>query len=305
MYSRVVKFAVFFAALCGLSLMSVGSASAAVEHCARTENKEGDFQEKVNGKCQGNFESLLEWIGWIKGRQVNATGLFCVQDALAKEVDHWEDELCKEANNVDIGNYALLDLGKGKGPKELELVGEEITVPFEGTSGEATLENEKETKVGCTAGKEKGAAETTTEGTVELVFTGCKLKEAKCKTAGAAEGEIKIAGSTTLVFDSLEPLGVAALLKLTETTFECTALVKITVKGTLLLLITPINSETTKFEFIVKQSKGKPTDNKYWEEGVEKTPSLLTSINGGAFVGAGVESAANKVTTSGMTKIEG
>jgi hypothetical protein len=187
------------------------------------------------------------------------------------------------------------------------LSGETFPVTFEGTSGKGTLETVKKTTVKCSAGTSKGTILENKTGETTIIFTGCESSGFKCETTGAGSGEIITSGTTLLVFDSLTTLGVAQLLTVKETVFECTSLVKIKVKGSLLLLITPINTETTKFELIVKQTAGKPSDKAYWNNstGKEEAPLLLSSINGGAFEESADESAENKITTNKMNTVNG
>ena len=139
-------------------------------------------------------------------------------------------------------------------------------------------------------------------GNITSTFTGCEGSGFKCNTTGRGAGEIIIKGAFTFRFDSLTPLGVAWLLSVEETAFECTSLLKVKLRkgGTVPLLINPLNTEVTEFELIAKQSKGKPEDSKYWESGVETHPLLLVSINSGTFEEAAVGSELNKAKTLQM-----
>jgi hypothetical protein len=297
--ARVILLLSGLLVIVGMSLVSVSPASA---FCDRTENeKEGDG----NRGCQVTGP-LLNEILWTQATRIDRL-LYCVKDLLTRSQDKWTNLACTTVSPRDEGLFALVDLGDARrGPKANPLVNENIPINFEGTSGAGTLETLKGTKVSCTKGTNKGKIETPTEGSVELVFTGCTSSGFKCRTVGASEGEIKTSGTTKLVFDSLEPLGVALLLSVAETTFECTSLVKVKVKGNILLLVTPVGTETERFEIVVKQSKGDPTDNKYWNaEGKEEKPSLLSSINGAAFESSADESAENTIKTSEMVTIEG
>lgn len=190
-------------------------------------------------------------------------------------------------------------------PSVTLLPGEKFPVAFEGKSGKGILETVKGTTVKCSSGKSSGSIEGEKTGKTTITFEGCESSGFKCNTTGKGSGIIETSGTTTLVFDSLSPLGVALLLAVNETTFECTALVKVKVKGNILLLVKPLGEEVTSFELIVTQSKGVPGDTKYFEGGVEKHPTLLSSIDGGAFENSADESTENKITTAKMVKIEG
>ena len=185
------------------------------------------------------------------------------------------------------------------------LAGEKFSVLFEGTSSKGVLETVKGTTVNCSSGKNSGSIEGEKTGKTTITFEGCESSGFKCNTTGKGAGIIETSGNTTLVFDSLTPLAVALLLAVNETTFECTALVKVKVKGNILLLISPINQEVTSLTLTVTQSKGQPGDSKYWEGGTEKHPTLLSSIDGGAFEISADESTENKITTKKMIKVEG
>jgi hypothetical protein len=190
-------------------------------------------------------------------------------------------------------------------PEYVLLSGENFPAKFEGTSGKGLIETVKGTDIKCSSGTSKGEITGAKAGTASITFTGCESSGFKCATTGAATGEITISGSTTLVFDSLGEPRAALLLSLTETTIECTALVKIKIKSNILLLLSPLDFETTKFEATLKQTSGKPADNKYWNSaGEEKAPLLLAAINGGTFEEAAEESAEIKLTTNKPLKIE-
>lgn len=193
-------------------------------------------------------------------------------------------------------------------PKVSLLPGEAFPVKFEGTSAKGTLETAAGTQIKCTSGSSSGEITSGTAGTASLKFFGCEALGAKCNTTGGASGEIVTSGTTLLVFDNLTELALANLLTVPETTINCTALVTIKVKGTILLLISKINEENTKFELLVALvKKGKPADKNYWTTapGTEQHPLLLSSINGGAFEESADESAENKITTKKMVTFEG
>lgn len=201
---------------------------------------------------------------------------------------------------------AIASAGASAAEPNVTLLGTEtFPVTFSGTSGKGVLETVAGTTVKCEKDKSSGSITSATAGTSKITFEECKSSGFACNTTGQGSGIIVSEGTTKLVYDALTTLGVALLMTVKETVFECTAFVKVKVKGTILILINPINKETTAFELIVKQSKGVPADNKYWEGGVEKKPKLESSIDGGAFEESADESAENKITTSKMMTVNG
>jgi hypothetical protein len=116
------------------------------------------------------------------------------------------------------------------------------------------------------------------------------VEKVKCSTPGDRTGEELLPLNLfLLVYDSLTPLGVAALLLVSEFTVECGAL-KIKLKGSMLWLITPINKKLAKGSdeamgtlHCSAAKNGVPTESKYWNEKAELAliPTLLTNFGAG------------------------
>jgi hypothetical protein len=117
-----------------------------------------------------------------------------------------------------------------------------------------------------------------------------KLKEtlapkAECHSEGDPQGEVLVPqGTILLVYDSLSPLGVAARLAVPEVKMLCGTATKFKVKGSLLSLITPINtivksgSTTTQFGTHCTTTVGEPAETRYWNQsGTEEHTKLEAS----------------------------
>lgn len=190
-------------------------------------------------------------------------------------------------------------------PEAVVLAGEGFPVTFEGTSGAGKLETlGGGTKVECAKGTVTGSVESAKKGKAEFTFKECKSSGFKCNTVKAAEGTIITTGTFVPVYDNEAPLLPALLLTVAETKFECTSLVKVTVKGNLLLLFASLTSgtEVKEAELILKQTSGDPADKTYRLKSGEATKEalLLSSINGGTFVDSADGSEANKVKYAKM-----
>ena len=93
-------------------------------------------------------------------------------------------------------------------------------------------------------------------------------------------------GTILLVYDSLSPLGVAGRLQVPEVKILCGTASKIKVKGSVLSLITPVNtavksgSTTTQSGTYCNATVGEATETRYWNQsGVEEHTKL--EANGG------------------------
>jgi hypothetical protein len=106
--------------------------------------------------------------------------------------------------------------------------------------------------------------------------------KAECHSEGDAQGEILVPQDTVLlVYDSLSPLGVAGRLAVPEVKILCGTATKIKVKGSVLSLISPINtiakagSTTTKSETHCTSTVGEAAETRYWNQsGVEEHTKL-------------------------------
>jgi len=177
---------------------------------------------------------------------------------------------------------------------------------FEGTSGKGKLEEEGAfASIECKKDTNSGSFTGEKSGTLTLKFKECSAVGGKCKTSGAAAGEIASEGSTVPVLISKGDIGI--LIKPAAVTITCTGTLigEFTVKvtGTIIILmnVTPGKAVKAKekFELIVKQSKGKQeftTCEAPVESGVcgeSHTLVAENSLNGNKKENSGDESAEN------------
>jgi hypothetical protein len=150
-----------------------------------------------------------------------------------------------------------------------------VSVKF--TSGAGTLEAEGGHTVSCKHDSGAGTIENAkTIAKAVIKFTGCTtniIGEDECKTAGKAKGEIVTNTlAAKLVFDNKEKTSVALLAANEKgpaelyAEFECLGLETIKVKGSVLLLVTTLNTSTNLIKTSAKQTGGKPEDTSYWNE---------------------------------------
>jgi hypothetical protein len=118
-------------------------------------------------------------------------------------------------------------------------------------------------------------------GSLKITFETCEA----IKPVKAACTNIVTEGSIDCVHDVTETGSTYAMLFLLspDTKFECTALVKLTVLGDVLCLITEptVSMATHVFTCANNEKTGDPLETSFWKNGVKGTASLLTSINGG------------------------
>jgi hypothetical protein len=102
-------------------------------------------------------------------------------------------------------------------------------------------------------------------------------------------GAILSLGEDHIVYDSLSPLGAALLFLLEPVHFECKSITTVlfTMTGSVLCLITPINTSTTAFKVKCEGEKGDAKETKYWNDaGEEQKAELLSAENERAAVDA-------------------
>jgi hypothetical protein len=114
-----------------------------------------------------------------------------------------------------------------------------------------------------------------------------------CHSEGDAQEEILVPqGTVLLVYDSLSPLGVAARLSVPEVKILCGTANKIKVKGSVLSLITPINtiiasgSNTTQSATYCSTTVGRAQETRYWNQSGVEEHTKLEASNGGGFEAA-------------------
>ncbi len=166
--------------------------------------------------------------------------------------------------------------------------GEEKAFPikYTGKSGETKFETVGRNAFDCKKSKTSGEYTGGRGGNIKYDFEECAANGTNCNSSGDAAGIILVKGELLLVYDDLSPLDLAVLTTISpEVEILCGSLLKLKIKGTFLVLFTGITSGTAieAAKLVLNQNAGKPEDKKYWENSVEHTPLLLTSINGGAF----------------------
>jgi len=130
-----------------------------------------------------------------------------------------------------------------------------------------TLETTGGTKVTCTSSQTvKGEIEGPRKVVkVVVLYKGCESSGFKCNTAGKGAGEIEtkeISGETIYLDSAAKGHTKAGILFKENATskefakFECTAFVKITVKGEVIGEATPLNKEQATGELTFAQEKG-------------------------------------------------
>jgi hypothetical protein len=189
----------------------------------------------------------------------------------------------------------------------------EIELKSIGIGAEIELETVERSRMKCeTHTGEYVIPVKTTLGTFKLTLTGCELKkpiEHSCTGTGDATGTILASGEVHLVWDSLTVLGLALLYLIPKgaAVFECSALVKVEVLGSVLCLLPTFGVKiktTERVELVCDQFIGVPEFTQYWNgsgvlQNVEK--SLLTSVDGGAFEGSGID---GKATLKAISEYE-
>ncbi len=126
--------------------------------------------------------------------------------------------------------------------------------------------------------------------TSKVTFEGCTSLGFKC-TAGKTAGSIETEINGELVW--LSKAGLKAGQKLTlakELSVTC-SFIKITVKGSTLCPIEPVNTKTTTLKLSCKQTGGKQEFTEYENEKGEKFKAITESNKGGGFEESGLTSA--------------
>jgi hypothetical protein len=154
----------------------------------------------------------------------------------------------------------------------------------------------------CEESSAEASLATENTGTFHIKFGKCKSTSpvATCTgkdgTVNDGSGVILTLGTFKIVHDVAKEGSTYAILfeQSPDTEFECTALAKIKVLGTVLCLILKPTEEKESHEFVCLKGKafGDPGETAYWFEGNPGTASILTSVNGGA------EEVSNEVATA-------
>ncbi len=173
--------------------------------------------------------------------------------------------------------------------------GETLPATLEGAfpSVKSSLDNYGNEPQSCSGAKVKGAIASAKALSLTLEFEKCVRKEGlKCKTAGAEAGLELLPGSGGLVYLDKAKKEVGIFLTLNETVkIECEEGEKLELRGTVLIPVTPVNTETTKVNLaaIHSDGKGKQTVETYENEKGEVEKAKLELEAGGGFKAGAIE----------------
>jgi hypothetical protein len=167
-------------------------------------------------------------------------------------------------------------------------------VPFEATGGEGVLETVAGRTVTCASGASEGGnilEEPAKQVEVKVIFEGCTASGPfgaawTCTSSGAAAGEIKTVLLNGQYNYPKVQAGKAVLLRLwpavgTEfTSFTCKGIflsITLTVRGSVIGEIDPINTQTSEFSLVYDQTEGVQKHTEFlngaceWEEATLET----------------------------------
>jgi hypothetical protein len=157
---------------------------------------------------------------------------------------------------------------------------------IKGTSGEGFLLTVEGPTVKCTSDKFSGTFNSTTLATVKIDFEGCESSGFKCNSTsplkdgtGIILAEFDAKPVWILKTGELEGLLFKPVAgSTTFVSFECTALVKVVVKGELLCNLAPVGSHDSK-TFTVKCEEAAKGKSKFTEYTTQLEPSVATKVN--------------------------
>lgn len=172
------------------------------------------------------------------------------------------------------------------GPELLNGKGEELVKKgFKGEGGKAAAEIKGQGKVSCSSTTVSGEVISAATLGKTLTFGGCAFGESKCNTEKGAAGEVVFNQLGSLfVYEVVkkEVLEPAVLVTLGKTLqLECGSQA-IFLKGSFLLLVTPVNKFTNALTIVGKQSGGIQESTEYEESkgGEVKSAVLLATGEG-------------------------
>jgi hypothetical protein len=167
--------------------------------------------------------------------------------------------------------------------------GELLPVTLEGSlpSAKSVLNTRALAAVTCEGLKAKGSITHAKAISLAIELTSCvesfSGEKPKCKTEGAAAGTVVLFGNGTgsPVYIDKAKTEIGVLLGVTETVITCNEL-KVKVKGTVVVPVTPVNTKTTKVDLAFKgNGKGKPTVESYEnEKGESEKAHLELKVDG-------------------------
>jgi len=152
-------------------------------------------------------------------------------------------------------------------PPEFTLkTGEKFPDKIEGLfKGPAGFESES-LYAACSSNKTTGEVTSAKITSLSLEWAGCVDKGTSEHSKGAPEGDIVVSGSASLVFINQAKKEVGILFTLKETQIEAGA-TKLRLSGSVLIPISPINTETRNFDLSINQeSPGKQKYKNYENE---------------------------------------
>jgi hypothetical protein len=177
-----------------------------------------------------------------------------------------------------------------------ELLGQAANEEYKGknTVANPTLETVAGEQIICSAATASGKQTNDTTGSFSIDFTGCKavtgIGSFACNSSGDAKEVILSTGTAHYVWDAKPKTDTVGILFLpNETTIECTALVKLKVRGHVLCLISIPLTLAVAHTFTCAQTKGKQDHTSFFNDEEKEVTGqhLETSKNGGAFEESG------------------
>jgi len=175
---------------------------------------------------------------------------------------------------------------------------------FTGSSAAFTIETSGGSRITCKKTSSTGTAVTKETGEFHLEGKECTTSGGliTCTGEGDSSGVILLSGEWGLAAKGSKE---AFLLVGLSTAHVTCATTSVQIKGWMLMPITPLETETTRYTVTAKQSRGKSEFTEYENGDGEKISAvLLVSLNSEAFKEAGAEVTEGKVTTEKTTEIK-
>jgi hypothetical protein len=162
------------------------------------------------------------------------------------------------------------------------------SVTGKNTVANPTLESTKKETLTCTALAIEGTQSNDTTGEYHFDYTGCKSSGFACHTTGDASGIILMSVGPHDVEDSEDGTnwGTGKLILSNEFTIECTALVKIKIRGHTVCLDSGALLLASTHVFSCSETGGKAAERWRNDKGEIEAAQLLLSKNGGEFIEA-------------------
>lgn len=152
---------------------------------------------------------------------------------------------------------------------------------YTATGGKGKFQTEKNGTIECSKSTATGEVTGPKTGTTTVTFTGCAFSGISCKTSGAKAGEIITKATSKLVYVKKETKETGLDLEATESTIECTALQKLKVRGSVIGVVTPINTVTSELTLTFKETSGKQEPSEYENEEGKKVKDITEAEGSG------------------------